>query len=126
MYWIYVLSSVLSCTRCSLEDPDWRQWRCCASCFQLRHETKTTLNQHVVIVLQCFDHHSLYHSCCVNSLSFGLVSFLGNAFLVHTAVFTQSSSLVALVRLPTFNTSHYQQASSANGLFSLELRLTRV
>ena len=32
-----------------------------------------------------------------NSLSFGLVSFLGNAFLAHTAVLPQLSKLVALV-----------------------------
>ena len=57
------------------------------------------------------------------SLSFGLVSFLSNAFLAHTAVRSQLSRLVALVRLPTFNTSHHQ-ASSENELFSLELRLS--
>ena len=64
------------------------QWRCCASCCQLRHETKTILNQYAVIIHQRLDHHSLHCSCCFNSLSFGLVSFLDNAFHVHTAVLT--------------------------------------
>ena len=59
------------------------------------------------------------------SLSFGFLSFLGNAFFVNTAILSQMSRLVALVSLPKFCTSRHG-ASSANELFSHESRLTRV
>ena len=104
--------------RCSIEDPEIGDGGGVVPLVvNRRHETKTTLNQHAVLILQRFDHHSLHYTWCFNPLSFGFVSPL------HTAVLTQLSRLVALVRLRTINTSHHQ-TSSANEL-SLELRLTR-
>ena len=113
--------------RCSIEDPEIRDSGGIVP-LVVNSDTKqkkTTLNQHAVIILQRFDHHSLHCSCCFHPLSIGLVSFLGNAFLVHIAARSRLSRLVALVRLLTFNASHHQ-SSSANELFSLEQRPTRV
>ena len=77
-------------------------------CLLLSTQTRNQ-NQHAVIIHQRFDHHSLHYSCCFNYLSFGVVSFLGNAFLAHTAVRSQMSRLVAIVRLTNIQ---YQSSSS--------------
>ena len=99
-------------------------WRLCTLARTSCPHAKTQSCQHAptfrpsLLVLQPLFQLSL-------SLSFGFVSFLGNAFFVNTAILSQMSRLVALVGLPKFCTSRHE-ASSANELFSHESRLTRV